>query len=292
MARALVRLFLRNDCTMDPSLTTDIEDLHVAYAGWLTRKGIADVSGDTPYLQLSRLFVVELRSLKPVKGHKGKVFHGIGIKGAPPRKRRGRPSKGPKSEEPIAVEIPQPITFEKVLQPIAPAPVKTVEPIAIEKVPQPITFEKVLQPIAPVPIKTMEPFAEFPSNTKQEPLQGSTGSGGYIYFVRTKDTHLNPFMCKIGKTRNLAHRLSTLQTGSQEILECIAYVHIERNVIMVEHEIHAELKSLRAHGEWFSITKDQIKEVCAWIARRKLSLEVPIITALGETPTGVKSTTA
>lgn len=116
-------------------------------------------------------------------------------------------------------------------------------------------------------------------NKDHQSLPKATGSGGYIYFIRTKGTKASPFLCKIGKTGDLRQRLPSLQTGSQDILEYAECVYVGRNVATVEHEIHLELKSLRAHGEWFSITEDQIKEICQWIETRKLSLEAPVVTA-------------
>ena len=119
----------------------------------------------------------------------------------------------------------------------------------------------------------------FPNDTHVYPQRIIEGSGGYIYFVRTKGAKTNPFLCKIGRTGYLKQRLSSLQTSSQEILEYMDYVRVDRNVSLVEREIHLGLKHLWDKGEWFLVTEDQIKEICAWIATRKLSLEIPIVTA-------------
>lgn len=229
MARALVRLFIREVCIMDPNLNTRMQELHTAYTEYITQKNIADVLNKLPYKQLSGLFILELGHLRHTKCHGGALFHGIGIKGPPQKLCNGNSG----------------CTGSEVL------------------------FD---------PAKISEHRVEVHPNARCS-LRTATGSGGYIFFVRTKDTKLSPFLCKIGKTRDLKQRLPSLQTGSQDILEYVDYIYIERNVAVVEHEIHTDLKPLRAHGEWFSITEAQIKEICRWIAIRKLSLEVSIVEA-------------
>jgi len=71
----------------------------------------------------------------------------------------------------------------------------------------------------------------------------ASSSNGYTYIVRAGDTHLY----KIGSSQNVKQRLTSLQSGSAQLLEIIATVegsHIEK----VLHTIFAEY---RQHGEWF-----------------------------------------
>lgn len=147
--------------------------------------------------------------------------------------------------------------------------------VAGKPAPSPCKSEKASLAPDPAAISHVKPQ----TNKDFYSLPKSTGSGGYIYFVRTKGTKASPFLCKIGKTGDLRQRLPSLQTGSQDILEYAECVYVGRNVATVEHEIHLELKSLRAHGEWFLITEGQINEICMWIATRKMSLEAPVVAA-------------
>lgn len=102
------------------------------------------------------------------------------------------------------------------------------------------------------------------------------------YFVASVDHAL----IKIGKTKHIGKRFSSLQTMSPAPLE-LAYV-VEYDV-MLESRIHAHLAEYRAHGEWFHATPevvdfirgikdnghrwliDQVGDAChEWIAQRRL----------------------
>lgn len=65
----------------------------------------------------------------------------------------------------------------------------------------------------------------------------------YTYFIQRHDG--GPI--KIGKSRDIRNRLSSLQGGTPELLVCIAYIEGD-----VEDELHEKFHEVRVCGEWFA----------------------------------------
>lgn len=73
-------------------------------------------------------------------------------------------------------------------------------------------------------------------------------SGGYIYFAQMGD------FVKIGKAKDVAQRLSELQTAHPQPLTLVAFFYCEFPR-RIEAIIHAEHQESKARGEWFRLTE-------------------------------------
>lgn len=71
----------------------------------------------------------------------------------------------------------------------------------------------------------------------------------FIYFILNRDSNA----IKIGRTKNVAKRLRTLQTSSPAKLELIKSVQVEGfdEVRMLEQALHKQFNDIRLSGEWF-----------------------------------------
>lgn len=79
----------------------------------------------------------------------------------------------------------------------------------------------------------------------------------YLYVIGTEGRKQ-----KIGFSKNVAKRLTELQTGNSEKL----YIHHteevpQDRVRLLERKIHKELSYKRIQGEWFELTSDEAKHV-------------------------------
>lgn len=69
-----------------------------------------------------------------------------------------------------------------------------------------------------------------------------------IYFIR----HIGMSPIKIGRTNNLAHRLSALKNASPYGIEVLGVIETDDS-INLESLLHKKFKPFRLYGEWFSI---------------------------------------
>jgi hypothetical protein len=81
------------------------------------------------------------------------------------------------------------------------------------------------------------------------PLCCDPDEGGFVYFIRC----IGPggdAPVKIGKTRNLAHRIHTLQNGCPYHI-CLAAFLCAPDYHTIEEQLHDHFAALRLRGEWF-----------------------------------------
>jgi len=80
----------------------------------------------------------------------------------------------------------------------------------------------------------------------------------WVYFIQDASG------IKIGMTKNLNDRKSSLQTGNSHRLEIIAYIESE-NMSDLEKSFHQYLKPLWIMGEWFKLDKEKtVKMLRGW----------------------------
>lgn len=77
----------------------------------------------------------------------------------------------------------------------------------------------------------------------------------YVYAIGPKDN--GPI--KIGFTNNLEARLKTIQTSFPEKVCVHHYIEFdnEKDMRKTEKQLHATLRHLCEHGEWFNLTPEQ-----------------------------------
>lgn len=75
-------------------------------------------------------------------------------------------------------------------------------------------------------------------------------SRDFVYVVQGQEA------VKVGVTRDLAGRLSQLQTGSPHTLEMAYSTRVRGDAYAVEAEAHAMLARHRIGGEWFAVPAD------------------------------------
>lgn len=65
---------------------------------------------------------------------------------------------------------------------------------------------------------------------------------------------------KVGRARNIAKRLASMQTGCPESLQLSAFVECSdlSAVKSIEAAVHEKLAQCRIHGEWFSVSKEAV----------------------------------
>lgn len=96
-------------------------------------------------------------------------------------------------------------------------------------------------------------------------LESRRDEVGYVYLISTtgkENMNANgTYKCKIGRTRDHPiGRLKSLQTGCPDKLFLLGYVHCFR-YLELEVFLHGQYASANIHGEWFSLTLDQIHEI-------------------------------
>ena len=250
----LIKYFIDERCEYGIKLSMNIVEIRKGCIAIIKEKGSENIFSIPEGSKFTRdvkeiLAAKEFPGFRTRNGHYGMVFHGIGIKGAVAKK-KGRPKEPIELLSPPDLEDPRDTSID------CPAP----------------------HPDEPLSDPAAIPESQV-NSLHDAILPDPMGSGGYVYFVRVKGTKLSPFPCKIGSSNSLKKRLSAIQTSNPEILEYFDYVYIDRNAAAVEYEIHAELKPLHILREWFSVTENQIKEIKAWIAIRKLSVLTPVVEA-------------
>ena len=89
---------------------------------------------------------------------------------------------------------------------------------------------------------------------------------GFVYVIGPVDRR-EPYLVKVGWSKNVVRRKRSLQIGSPVPLEilCILQWHDPR----METEIHDELAEFRRHGEWFELGQDPAGTVKAAMAKVK-----------------------
>lgn len=76
----------------------------------------------------------------------------------------------------------------------------------------------------------------------------------YIYVIGTLEKQ------KIGFSKNVERRLSTLQTGNSDLLRLHHAVDVpDDQARHVENTIHKEYSYLRIKGEWFRMSPEQAR---------------------------------
>jgi len=78
---------------------------------------------------------------------------------------------------------------------------------------------------------------------------------GFVYFLEYEGQGV-----KIGYTRNLTSRIKQLQIASPFKLNLRFYIETSEPEL-VEHSLHEQYKDKCLNGEWFDITKEDIKEL-------------------------------
>jgi len=105
---------------------------------------------------------------------------------------------------------------------------------------------------------------------------------GYVYIIESDDC------IKIGKTRNVTHRIKTLQKQSGRNFKRVCHTSQCKNYSDVEIALHKEFEGQRTIGEWFNIGFDQaMKKLSTYDldvsdVAEKESPTIEILKALGE----------
>lgn len=83
----------------------------------------------------------------------------------------------------------------------------------------------------------------------EAPVPPKQPTGGFVYFVHQGD-HV-----KIGKTKDVAQRMSELQTAHALPIRLVAWIYT-LHPGRIEAELLNEYAASRARGEWFNLTDD------------------------------------
>jgi hypothetical protein len=76
----------------------------------------------------------------------------------------------------------------------------------------------------------------------------------YVYLIQSG------LLFKIGITKNLDTRLSTIKTHTNAPVELIHSIKTEM-ALELERELHQRFNTVRSHGEWFSLTTEHVNEI-------------------------------
>lgn len=81
----------------------------------------------------------------------------------------------------------------------------------------------------------------------------------FIYFILNEDSHA----IKIGRAKDLAKRLNTLQTSSPAKLRLIKSVQVEGSKAAheLEQSLHKQFSEIRLAGEWFKAEANLLKYI-------------------------------
>jgi len=88
----------------------------------------------------------------------------------------------------------------------------------------------------------------------------------WVYFIQDASG------IKIGMTKKLKDRKSSLQTGNSHKLEIIAYIESE-NMSDLEKSFHQHLKPLSIIGEWFKLDKEKTVKMLRGCRDKKISYD-------------------
>lgn len=77
---------------------------------------------------------------------------------------------------------------------------------------------------------------------------------GYVYLIKSN----NYF--KIGKTKNIKQRISSLQTSSATHIELIHTIKTS-NYHKIEKELHKKFENQHIKGEWFNLSEEDIEYI-------------------------------
>lgn len=91
---------------------------------------------------------------------------------------------------------------------------------------------------------------------------------GYIYVISAVGT--NKF--KIGRTRDVMHRINQLQTGCPLKIRYVYHIYVS-DTSSIETELHHRFFPQREIGEWFTLTSSQVKD-CILLMRLAQESEV------------------
>lgn len=83
-------------------------------------------------------------------------------------------------------------------------------------------------------------------------LQRTLSTEGYIYVIKSTDGKY-----KIGRARDVKHRLNCLQTGTPKKLKLILQIKTSNNNVL-EKLCHRKFATKRLRGEWFKLTKEDL----------------------------------
>jgi hypothetical protein len=78
----------------------------------------------------------------------------------------------------------------------------------------------------------------------------------YVYFIEADNG-----LVKIGKTKNVRLRISSLRSSSPIPLRLLHVIDCNGNATRIEKYFHDLYKSKRRHGEWFSFVMKEKKEI-------------------------------
>ena len=110
-------------------------------------------------------------------------------------------------------------------------------------------FKRVLK------LKTLNLFNEvWYEETVSDLLSSSLNTGGYVYFVRPKKGD----SVKVGFSSDVIGRLRSLKTALDSSIILIGYIH-SIDYKTIEKEMHSFFEKRRISGEWFKISKGEIK---------------------------------
>jgi hypothetical protein len=76
----------------------------------------------------------------------------------------------------------------------------------------------------------------------------------FVYLMRRGDAY------KIGHSRNPEARVCSIQTGSPEQIELLAYWAVD-DACAVERGLHRRYAHCRLHGEWFALTAREVADL-------------------------------
>lgn len=110
-------------------------------------------------------------------------------------------------------------------------------------------IESLLDPIGRPMNNEKQEYYQPPQSSKEEKVDKDC----YIYFVKDDLSGLT----KIGKTKDVATRISNMMTSNPRIRVLFSY----RAKESVEKAWHEELKEFRDSREWFRLTDEQLIEI-------------------------------
>lgn len=90
-----------------------------------------------------------------------------------------------------------------------------------------------------------------------QPEAKKTNTFGYVYLIQCSTGE-----CKIGSSRSIARRFQQLQSANPNLLSILHYFPSE-NSKQDEYALHKAFGHKRIRNEWFALSGEDIKEICA-----------------------------
>lgn len=106
-----------------------------------------------------------------------------------------------------------------------------------------------------LPDNSINNIFEF-STTLKKPTKAKKSQKGFVYLIKCNEWY------KIGKAGDVASRLTALQTASPYQLELVHFIPAKNNS-SAEKYLHTLYKRQRGLGEWFKLSKMDVKEIKA-----------------------------